>query len=77
MSLTIINARQTMELLPMSECIDAMEPAMIATSAGSMRIPPRLLFSLFDDSGFFANMPGSSEQALGSKIVSFLPGNPS
>jgi ornithine cyclodeaminase len=77
MPLRIINARQTRQLLPMSECIDAMEPAMLATSTGDMRIPPRLLFNLVDDSGFFAAMPGSSLEALGCKVVSFLPANPS
>jgi len=77
-SLTIINAEQTKALLPMSECINAMEPAMIAASTGSMRIPPRLIFSLIDDSGFFAAMPGSAAEmsAFGAKVVSFLPGNP-
>lgn len=49
---------------------------MTATSAGAITIPPRLLFDLVDKRGFFAAMPGSSLQALGSKIVSFLPGNP-
>ena len=73
----IINAEQTRKLLPMAECIDAMDPAMCATSDGSIRIPPRVLFPLVDDSGFFATMPGSSLEALGAKVVSFLPDNPS
>lgn len=76
MSLRILNAEQTSDLLPMSECIDVMEQAMAATSSGAITIPPRLLFDLIDERGFFAAMPGSSLQALGSKIVSFLPENP-
>ena len=73
MSLTIINAEQTAALLPMSECIDAMEPAMIAASRGTMLIPPRLLFNLVDGSGFFGAMPGSSSEmsSFGAKVVSF------
>ncbi len=78
MALTIINAEQTAELLPMDACIDVMEQAMIATSTGTMLIPPRLIFTLIDGSGFFASMPGSSVEmsAFGSKVVSFLPENP-
>lgn len=76
MKLRIINAQQAGELLGMAECIDVMEEAMLATSTGSVIIPPRLLFGLAEGNGFFANMPGSSADALGSKIVSFLPGNP-
>jgi ornithine cyclodeaminase len=73
----IINAEQTRTLLPMAECIDAMEPAMIAASNQSMLIPPRTLFQLQDDSGFFAVMPGASKalQAYGAKVVSYHPAN--
>jgi ornithine cyclodeaminase/alanine dehydrogenase-like protein (mu-crystallin family) len=73
----IINAEQARSLLPMAECIDAMEPAMIAASNQSMLIPPRTLFQLQDDSGFFAVMPGASEalQAYGAKVVSYHPAN--
>lgn len=76
MPLTIINADDVRRLLTMADCVDVMEEAMLATSSGSIVIPPRLLFSLAGGNGFFANMPGSSADALGSKIVSFLPDNP-
>jgi ornithine cyclodeaminase len=61
----------------MDECIDVMVPAMIAASTGSMLIPPRILFQLQDDSGFFAVMPGASRDmnAYGAKIVSYHPDN--
>jgi ornithine cyclodeaminase len=77
MSLIIINAEETRKLLPMDECIDVMVPAMIAASTGSMLIPPRILFQLQDDSGFFAVMPGASRDmnACGAKIVSYHPAN--
>lgn len=78
MPLTIINAEQTAALLPMSECIDAMEPAMIAASAGTVLIPPRMIFKLIDGNGLFGLMPGSSAElsSFGAKVVSYLPGNP-
>jgi len=77
MPLTIINAEETRQLLPMSECIDVMESAMIAASSGSMLIPPRIIFTLQDNSGFFAVMPGASQEmkAYGAKVVSYHPSN--
>ena len=43
MPLTIINAAGVRRLLPMNECIDVMEPAMIAASTGAISMPPRLV----------------------------------
>jgi ornithine cyclodeaminase len=42
-----------------------------------MLIPPRILFQLQDDSGFFAVMPGASQEldAYGAKVVSYHPAN--
>jgi len=79
MSLIIINAEETRRLLPMGECIEVMEAAMIAASTKSMLIPPRILFNLQDDSGFFAVMPGASRamSAYGAKVVSYHPDNAS
>ena len=77
MSLIVLNAEETRRLLPMAACIDVMEAAMIAASNGSMLIPPRTLFQLQDDSGFFAVMPGASVvlNTFGAKLVSYLPTN--
>ena len=77
MSLIVINAEETRRLLPMDACIEVMEAAMIAASNGSMLIPPRTIFQLQDDSGFFALMPGASQHmsAYGAKIVSYHPAN--
>ena len=77
MSLIFINAEETRRLLPMDQCIEVMEPAMIAATSGSMYIPPRTLFQLQDDSGFFAVMPGASREldAYGAKVVSYHPAN--
>ena len=78
MSLTIINAAGVRELLPMSECIDAMEPAMIAATTGAISMPPRLVAPLIDESGFLVLMPGSSTelQAFGAKVINLIPDNP-
>ena len=78
MSLTIINAEEVRKLLPMSECIDAMEPAMIAATIGTISMPPRLITPLIDESGFLGLMPGSSAElaSFGAKVVSLLPNNP-
>lgn len=69
----IINAEQTRRLLSMDACIKVMEAAMTASSNGSIFIPPRTLFQLQDNSGFFAVMPGASEQmgTYGAKMVSY------
>ena len=78
MSLTVVNAELVRELLPMDECIAAMEPAMIAASTGTVVIPPRLISPLIDNSGYFGLMPGSSAgiAAYGAKVVSLHPANP-
>lgn len=77
MSLTIVNAERVRELLPMDECIAAMEPAMIAASTGTVAIPPRLIGPLIDNSGYFGLMPGSSAEiaTYGAKVVSLHPAN--
>ena len=77
MSLIIINSEETRKLLPMDACIEVMQAAMIAASGESMLIPPRTLFQLQDDSGFFAVMPGASCEmnAFGAKLVSYHPAN--
>jgi len=48
MPLTIINAADVRKLLPMDECIDAMEPAMIAATTGTISMSPRLVAPLID-----------------------------
>ena len=78
MPLTIVNAAGVRELLPMSECIDAMEPAMIAATTGAISMPPRLVAPLIDESGTLVLMPGSSTElaAFGAKVINLIPDNP-
>lgn len=77
MTLTVINAEQLRTLLPMGECIDVMEPAMIAASLGSISMPPRSMAPIINDHGLQALMPGSSAELgkFGSKILSIVPAN--
>ena len=78
MPLTIVNAAGVRKLLPMNECIDVMEPAMIAASTGAISMPPRLVARLIDESGLLVLMPGSSTElaAFGAKVINLIPGNP-
>lgn len=78
MSLTIINADLTRRLLPMADCIDVLEPAMIAASDGSVSAPPRLASPLADGSGTMLLMPGSSAAlgTYGAKVIGLHPDNP-
>jgi len=74
----IINAEETRRLLPMVECIEAMDQAMRAASAGGVAAPDRIIAPLGDGSSYFILMPGSMNGAAvyGAKIVSLHPGNP-
>ncbi len=74
----ILGAEDVRRLLPMCDCIEAMDRAMRAVSAGHAQTPDRIVATLPDDRGYFFAMPGSCEQpaAFGAKLVSLLPGNP-
>ena len=78
MSLTIINSAAVRKLLPMDECIDVMEPAMIAATTGAISMPPRLVAPFIDGSGTLVLMPGSSTElaAFGAKVINLIPDNP-
>ncbi len=78
MAIRIVSASQVRDLLPMKECIDAMDMAMRAASGGSVTTPPRLIMPLFDQSAYFGLMPGSarSPNVYGAKVVSLHPANP-
>ena len=75
----IVNAEQTRRLLPMAECIDVMDRAMRAASAGKVDAPERIIAPLADGISYFIVMPGSTTESnvYGAKLVSLHPGNPS
>jgi len=74
----IINAEETRRLLPMAQCIEVMDRAMRAASAGSVSAPERIIAPLADGSSYFILMPGSTDgsEVYGAKIVSLHPANP-
>ena len=78
MSMLVIRADEIRELLPMSECIEVMDRAMRAFSAGGVRAPSRIIAPLAGDSGYFILMPGELQEppVYGAKIVGLHPGNP-
>lgn len=78
MSLLLIRAEEIRELLPMDDCIEAMDSAMRAFSAGEVSIPPRTIAPLADDRSFFILMPGEmlSPAMYGAKVVGLHPDNP-
>jgi len=78
MSLLVIRAEEIRELLPVADCIDAMDGAMRAFSAGEVTIPARTIAPLADDRSFFILMPGEmlSPAMYGAKVVGLHPDNP-
>ena len=77
-NLLVLSAADVRRLLPMGECIDVMERAMLATSAGKVSFPPRVFVPVADGNATFGLMPGSNPEppAYGAKIISLHPGNP-
>ncbi len=61
----IVNAEQTRRLLPMAECIDVMDRAMRAASAGEVAAPERIIAPLADGVSYFIVMPGSTTESTG------------
>ncbi|MEM7116063.1 MAG: ornithine cyclodeaminase family protein [Chloroflexota bacterium] len=78
MDVLIINHREVVELLPMTECIDAMEKAFRVMASGDVIQPLRWPMFLPDRSGLLGMMPGylgGDVGMMGIKIVSVMPGN--
>jgi ornithine cyclodeaminase len=77
MPLLILKAEEVRALLPMAACVDVMEHAMYAVSAGKVEMPGRQVTPL-EGGGHLFVMPGAlvAKKAFGTKILSELPGNP-
>jgi ornithine cyclodeaminase len=76
----IIDQRQVERLLPMPECIDAMQAALSSLARGEAVLPLRAIVWLPDKSGALGLMPAhlgrtSGAGDLGAKIVTFFPKN--
>jgi ornithine cyclodeaminase len=78
MSLSIIDASAVRDLLPVADCIAAMELAAKAVTEGTIVVPQRIIMPLADRSGFLVVMPGSAAEPpmYGTKLVSLHPANP-
>lgn len=69
------DGEQVRQALRMEELIPAMEEALIAFSAGEVTQPVRNMLSVERAKGFFAIMPAVAADAMGTKLVTFYPGN--
>jgi ornithine cyclodeaminase/alanine dehydrogenase-like protein (mu-crystallin family) len=74
----IINAEDTRRLMPMGDCIEVMDRAMRAASAGEVEAPERVIAPLADGISYFILMPGffPDSEVYGAKVVSLHPANP-
>lgn len=77
--LLLIRSSAVERLLPVRECIAAMENAFVELSKGRAVQPVRHVLSLPDGSGALYSMPGrvgeGSEGAFAVKLVTLFPGN--
>jgi ornithine cyclodeaminase len=73
----IVNQAEVARLLPMGECITAMEEALKALARGESLLPLRQVVLLPRGLGGVASMPAYSEtlKAIGVKVISVFPGN--
>ncbi|MGE5175614.1 MAG: ornithine cyclodeaminase family protein [Hyphomicrobiales bacterium] len=76
-SIRILSRDDVRACLPMADCIDAMERALAAASAGEALVPLRSTLWLSDRRGLLGVMPSIDERAAraGAKIITVLPGN--
>ncbi len=78
MTLLILNETEVVELLPMSECIAAMQEALIELARGEAHQPLRTIFRPPDVKGVMAMMPtfrASPSPLFGLKAICVFPGN--
>jgi ornithine cyclodeaminase/alanine dehydrogenase-like protein (mu-crystallin family) len=78
MTMLILNQTEVGQLLPMSECISAMEEALIALARGEAHQPLRTIFRPPDVKGVMAMMPtfrASPSPLFALKAICVFPGN--
>src|ERR1700681_592224 len=78
MKLLLLNEAEVEELLPMSECISAMEEAFIALGRGDVEQPLRAIFRPPNVKGVMAMMPAfraGQSPLFGLKAICVFPGN--
>ena len=78
MNMLILNQAEVEQLLPMSECISAMEEALIALARGEAHQPLRTIFRPPEVKGVMAMMPtfrATPSPLFGLKAICVFPGN--
>lgn len=77
MKVLLINQSEVARLLPMGECITAMEEALKALARGEALLPLRQVVMLPGNLGALAAMPAYWEtlKAIGVKVITVFPGN--
>jgi ornithine cyclodeaminase/alanine dehydrogenase-like protein (mu-crystallin family) len=77
MDVRVISQDDVERLLPMAECIELVERALVETSRGGAVLPLRQAVWMPDRTGMIGLMPGwlGEPASLGIKIVSIFPGN--
>jgi ornithine cyclodeaminase len=78
MELRVISGSELRLLLPYPDCVEAVEAAMRAVSAGSVLMPLRQIMRLPGGRGALGMMPGylGEPECFGIKLLSLFPGNP-
>ncbi len=73
----IVTQEEVPALLPMDQCIDAMQEALAALARGDALLPLRSMLWQPDRAGLLGLMPGwlGAPSALGIKVVTVFPGN--
>jgi ornithine cyclodeaminase len=76
-TLRVLTKADVERLLPMSECIEAVDAALRALARGDAVLPLRPIVALPDRSGLLGAMPAylGEPRVLGLKAVSVFPGN--
>jgi len=77
MKVLVVNQAEVARLLPMGECIAAMEEALKALARGEALLPLRQVVMLPNNLGALAAMPAYAEtlKAIGVKVITVFPGN--
>ena len=77
MQVLIVNQSEVGRLLPMPDCIEAMDEVLRTLARGQALLPLRQVLMLPDGKGAFGVMPACLEApaAIGLKAITVFPGN--
>jgi len=75
MRVMVLGENAVRTLLPMAECIEAMERAFLAAGRGDFAQPLRIIAWQPDKRGAVAAMPAYADGVLGAKLITVFPQN--